>query len=81
MVPEWTEGSDERNGAFGLPELALEEMQPGLRTNLEDREREEGEGQERLTPLSSKQIPRESLSERIRRAPETGSQNPPPKGV
>lgn len=82
MVAEQSWGSDDRNGALGLPEIDLEEMQAGFKeVKTEDREREEDEGQDRLTPTQSKRIPRESLSDRIRRAPEAGSQNPPPKGV
>ena len=78
MVAKKPERDDEGNSSFDLDESTLESTRPGA-TYGDEHDRDGGgreaaaaEGQHRLRPRPKKDIPQQSLADRIRRASKGG---------
>jgi hypothetical protein len=70
MTPKSRDRRDDGNAAFD-PEPVHEDHRPGVNAEVEV-ERGTADGHHRFKPSEGKDVPRESLAERIRRASEGG---------
>ncbi len=67
MSARGRDSSDERNTSFD-PDLIFDELRPGFDAGATVK-RTVAEGQDRLSPRDSREVPQEPLQKRVRREP------------